>query len=389
MPVENPLLLKKYRPNEFLPYPPRGSVYAYANADGNLTTVDEAGEKVLIGNAVLPSEATTQEMQEGTVTDPRLMSPAGVKEAIEALGDEAPLTPTFAVSDAAGNPLRMVIGDVPNDWKTTASLGAGFGPLYIGTSATSIGDNAFESCSGITGALTIPNSVTSIGNYAFYACSGFSSVTIPNSVTSIGNGVFQNCSGFTSVTIPNSVTSIGNYAFSNNNLTSVTIPNSVTTIGSDAFANNFLTSVTIPNSVTTIGSGAFRSNSLTSVTIPASVTTIGSSAFYNNSLTSVTIPASVTTIGVEAFSNNSLTSVTIPASVTTIGSYAFYNNSTLATVNCFITKTIIDAATGIFQSTASPLTINVPTSGAVADTWTPGTGLSIGGNTNVTVVKNL
>jgi len=32
-------------------------------------------------------------------------------------------------------------------------------------------------------------------------------------VTSIGNSAFNNCSGLTSVTIPNSVTSIGNYAF--------------------------------------------------------------------------------------------------------------------------------------------------------------------------------
>ena len=33
------------------------------------------------------------------------------------------------------------------------------------------------------------------------------------SVTSIGNDAFANCSGLTSVTIPNSVTSIGYYAF--------------------------------------------------------------------------------------------------------------------------------------------------------------------------------
>jgi len=36
-------------------------------------------------------------------------------------------------------------------------------------------------------------SVTSIGDEAFYGCSGLTSVTIPNSVTSIGEGAFSLC----------------------------------------------------------------------------------------------------------------------------------------------------------------------------------------------------
>ena len=126
----------------------------------------------------------------------------------------------------------------------------------------------YPSGSKPTGDLAIPESVTfrgcpypvtSIGDEAFDECSGLTSVTIPNSVTSIGDGAFGGCSGLTSLTIPNSVISIGDYAFSAcTGLTSVTIPNSVTSIGDWAFSDcTGLTSVTIPNSVTEIGEGAF------------------------------------------------------------------------------------------------------------------------------------
>ena len=79
-------------------------------------------------------------------------------------------------------------------------------------SVTSIGNNAFWGCSGLT-SVTIPNSVTSIGDKAFYYCRGLTSVTIPNSVTSIGKSAFSFCTGLTSITIPNSVTSIDESAF--------------------------------------------------------------------------------------------------------------------------------------------------------------------------------
>ena len=55
--------------------------------------------------------------------------------------------------------------------------------------------------------------MTSIGNWAFEGCSGLTSITIPASVTSIGSSAFYDCSGLTSITIPDSVTSIGYYAF--------------------------------------------------------------------------------------------------------------------------------------------------------------------------------
>ena len=188
--------------------------------------------------------------------------------------------------------------------------------IEIPASVTSIGNTAFASCfslasisvaSGntkyhsdgnciietasntlILGCKTsvIPTGVTSIGDDAFAGCTGLTSITIPANVTSIGGGAFKGCTGLTSIEIPVTVTSIGDNAFlSCQGLTSITIPNSVTSIGIRAFGYcTSLTSIEIPASVTSIGEYAFSGcSNLTSVTIYApSLTTYGSNAFSNN-----------------------------------------------------------------------------------------------------------
>ena len=79
-----------------------------------------------------------------------------------------------------------------------------------GKPVTSIGDSAFEDCSGLT-SVTLPDSVTSIGEWAFSGCSGLTSVTIPDSVTSIGKRAFSGCNGLTSVRIPDGMTNVGDW----------------------------------------------------------------------------------------------------------------------------------------------------------------------------------
>ena len=195
--------------------------------------------------------------------------------------------------------------------------------LVIPEGVTSIGDDAFAGCSGLT-EVAFPNSVTNIGNSSFMDCSGLMELALPSSVVKIGTWAFRGCSGLTEVEIPHGVKVIGGGVFLDcSSLTKITVDpgneNYVSQKGllltkdGKTLKEGVNGTVVIPSSVTRIGNFAFSGRGgLTQVTIPNGIREIGWFAFSDcDSLTEVVIPASVVNIEPRAFVSSGLTSISV------------------------------------------------------------------------------
>ena len=232
------------------------------------------------------------------------------------------------------------------------------GGLVIPNSVTSIGDNAFEANTGLSGELTLGNNLTSIGKNAFSQCTFSGGLTVPNKVTIIKDeafsgcnnfdgslilgenlefiksGVFKDCYGFTGgVKFPVNISEIGANAFENcsgfkGNLTIQPL----VSIGADAFLNTNFENLNTSENLILIEDEDYNyfSGYTGGLKIGSITQTIGSGSFDGFSFSKgLNIPVSVKEIKENAFANSSkfTGNLIIPDNVVLLSSGAFKNCS--------------------------------------------------------------
>ena len=216
-----------------------------------------------------------------------------------------------------------------------------------------------EAPDAITGNYSVPASVTTIGNNAFAGCPGLTGLSLPDAVTSIGYGALGDCASLTNVALGTHVTTIGSYAFAN---------------------CTGLTSAAIPDSVTNLGIGAFSDCSgLTNITLGTRIATIEDNAFAGCSgLTGLAIPDSVTNLGIEAFDDcGSLTNITLGAHVTSIGEAAFAGCASLTAITVAAQNSFFSSSAGVLFDKHQDTLIEAPAGGIVGSYTVPGSVTSI------------
>ena len=155
-----------------------------------------------------------------------------------------------------------------NAFKDLSVLGAIVISPEAAPELVSIGDNAFNGCSSLTGMsfLSTLENLEVIGPFAFYKCGNISTnLTIPQNVTTIQESAFEGCT------------------FTSSDATILFDGDKLETIGDRAFSGcHFQGSFYLPEGVTEIGVRSFENNGpyVGDLELPMSLNKLGQRAFY-------------------------------------------------------------------------------------------------------------
>jgi hypothetical protein len=173
-----------------------------------------------------------------------------------------------------------------------------------GAGITGIGEYAFYGCSSLKSMDF--SAVITIGNYAFYR-TGLTAVTLPASLTSLGQNPFAGCAGLTAVTVDD-----GNPGYKHSSDKRMLLSKDGETLVSYPAATG---AVTLSDSII-VGDYAFQDCAgLTAITL-SSATSVGYAAFYGcAALTTAEFPAAAS-IGSYAFAATGTTALTVALGAT-------------------------------------------------------------------------
>ncbi|MEF9997924.1 MAG: leucine-rich repeat protein, partial [Lachnospiraceae bacterium] len=192
--------------------------------------------------------------------------------------------------------------------------------------------------------IKFPDNITVIGEQAFYGCNKLETLQLPSSLNTIESAAFNKCYALKSVDFSKAtqLKTIGGYAFQQCfNLKDLIISPSVTDMGPGVFWEcRELESIVLPPNITEIKERTFElCVKLVEISIPEKVTKIGQLAFEGcSSLVNVRLPKSLESIGYGTFFGcTGLTSIYIPGNTKNIGDMAFWQCSNLANVSSYAT----------------------------------------------------
>ncbi|MDR2020312.1 MAG: leucine-rich repeat protein, partial [Treponema sp.] len=250
---------------------------------------------------------------------------------------------------SAGNIVSLVLPDTAKSVKAgnnTAPYDGAFKDFtalesVTGAGIETVGAFAFSGCTSLE-TVNLPAVIT-ISPDAFFMCSGLTTVSLPASLSTIGDNPFTGCTGLTSITVdpgnPYYKHSAGGKALlSKDGKTLIAYPSAagdlsgdptlegITVVGNSALEKTAIAAVHLP-AAASVSIQAFEGcDALATVSLPAAAD-IGIYAFYRcPSLTTVDLPAAEfinqNAFGVGAGGGTALT-VTLGFSVPTLGTNMF------------------------------------------------------------------
>ena len=191
-----------------------------------------------------------------------------------------------------------------------------------------------------TGVLEFPNMsnsyigypIVSIGENAFNGCSGLTGVVIPSTVTNISSGAFKNCEDLGVLYVSIGDTARVRALLNSDNIDNTGILIVEQGVGSTSDGSYALYYRTYGGGTAEIYDFSGNGNSLA---IPDTiggftVTSIGAGAFEDAAFTSVTLPSGIAGIGWQAF-NNTLQDVYVPAGVSVSDVIDWFSSAAIST----------------------------------------------------------